>query len=167
MKDDQPVFSFSPADSDVTSQPSNLKDLLQSFWQTTYEQISSEEIDFRNYQLPLARIKKIMRIEEDVKMISGEAPIVFSKACELFILELTLRAWSITEAEKRKTLQRADVESAASKSELFDFLVDFVPRSGNASGSMNAANVAMARSFPNESAEEYEEEEDEQELSEE
>ncbi|KAL0329770.1 UNVERIFIED_CONTAM: Nuclear transcription factor Y subunit C-2 [Sesamum radiatum] len=49
------------------------------------------------HALPLARIKKIMKnSSEDVKMISGEAPIVFSKACELFIEELTKRAWAMT-----------------------------------------------------------------------
>ncbi|KAH8521922.1 hypothetical protein H0E87_002815 [Populus deltoides] len=42
------------------------------------------------HSLPLARIKKIMKKSgDDVKMISGEAPIVFSKACELFIEDLT------------------------------------------------------------------------------
>jgi nuclear transcription factor Y gamma len=38
-------------------------------------------------------------------MISQEAPALFAKACELFILELTLRAWLNTEENKRKTLQ--------------------------------------------------------------
>ena len=39
------------------------------------------------------------------KMISAEAPILFAKACELFILELTLRAWMHTDENKRRTLQ--------------------------------------------------------------
>ena len=38
-------------------------------------------------------------------MISAEAPLVFSKACELFVKELTLRAWIHTEDNKRRTLQ--------------------------------------------------------------
>ena len=42
-------------------------------------------------------------------MISAEAPIVFAKACEMFILELTLRSWRFTEENKRRTLQRSDV----------------------------------------------------------
>lgn len=34
-------------------------------------------------QLPLARIKKVMKASDDqVKMISAEAPILFAKACE-------------------------------------------------------------------------------------
>lgn len=46
------------------------------------------------HQLPLARIKKIMRADEDVRMVSAEAPVVFAKACELFILDITMRAWA-------------------------------------------------------------------------
>jgi nuclear transcription factor Y gamma len=46
--------------------------------------------DFKTHSLPLARIKKIMKADEDVKMISAEAPVVFAKACVLFILDLTL-----------------------------------------------------------------------------
>lgn len=39
------------------------------------------------------------------QMISAEAPAVFAKACEIFILELTLRSWTVTEESKRRTLQ--------------------------------------------------------------
>ena len=38
-------------------------------------------------------------------MISAEAPVLFAKACEIFINELTLRAWTHTEENKRRTLQ--------------------------------------------------------------
>lgn len=41
-----------------------------------------------------------------VQMISAEAPVLFAKACELFILDLTMRAWGITDASGRRTLQR-------------------------------------------------------------
>ena len=68
-----------------------------------------------------------MRIEEDVRMISGEAPVIFSKACELFILELTLRSWALTEGDSRRTLQLADLLNAAGKSEMYDFLIDVLP----------------------------------------
>lgn len=60
--------------------------------------------ELKNYQLPLARVKKIMKSDEDVRMISAEAPILFSKACELFVIELTHRAWLHTEENKRRTL---------------------------------------------------------------
>ncbi len=61
-------------------------------------------------------------------MISAEAPILFSKACEIFICEITRRAWLHAEENKRRTLQRSDVASAVSRSDQFDFLIDIVPR---------------------------------------
>ncbi|CAI9784560.1 unnamed protein product [Fraxinus pennsylvanica] len=79
------------------------------------------------HSLPLARIKKIMKNSSDeVKMISGEAPIVFSKASELFIEELTKRAWMMTLQAKRRTLHKEDVVSAVIKTDIFDFLVNLV-----------------------------------------
>lgn len=79
------------------------------------------------HSLPLARIKKIMKKSgDDVKMISGEAPIVFSKACELFIEELTTRSWMVTMQGKRRTLHKEDVASAVIATDIFDFLVNLV-----------------------------------------
>jgi len=100
---------------------------LQLFWQAQVQEIEQMET-FRSHQLPLARIKKIMRSDEDVRMISQEAPVLFAKACELFILELTLRSWIHTEENKRKTLQRNDIAMAITKTDIFDFLIDIVPR---------------------------------------
>ena len=41
-----------------------------------------------------------MKLDEDVKMISAEAPVLFAKATEMFIHELTMRAWIHTEVCK-------------------------------------------------------------------
>lgn len=102
---------------------------LQAFW--AYQRQEAERAsasDFKNHQLPLARIKKIMKADEDVRMISAEAPVLFAKACELFILELTIRSWLHAEENKRRTLQRNDVAAAIARTDVFDFLVDIVPR---------------------------------------
>ena len=61
-------------------------------------------------------------------MIAGEAPVVVEKACELMVKELTIRAWRHTERNRRRTLQRQDVHAAVGESEMFDFLIDLVPR---------------------------------------
>ncbi|MBA0773137.1 hypothetical protein Gotri_008436, partial [Gossypium trilobum] len=97
------------------------------FW--SYQRQEIEQVnDFKNHQLPLARIKKIMKADEDVRMISAEAPILFAKACELFILELTIRSWLHAEENKRRTLQKNDIAAAITRTDIFDFLVDIVPR---------------------------------------
>jgi histone H3/H4 len=82
------------------------------------------------HSLPLARIKKIMKnSSEDVKMISGVAPIVFSKACELFIEELTRRSWIMAIDGKRRTLNKEDVASAVIATDIFAFLITLVSNS--------------------------------------
>lgn len=102
---------------------------LGGFWPTISDEIKRiKTVDAKNQVLPLARIKKIMKLDEDVKMISAEAPLLFAKAAEIFIHELTLRAWIHTENNKRRTLQRNDIAMAISKFDQFDFLIDIVPR---------------------------------------
>eukprot|EP00529_Nitzschia_sp_RCC80_P022626 CAMPEP_0113483960 /NCGR_PEP_ID=MMETSP0014_2-20120614/23707_1 /TAXON_ID=2857 /ORGANISM="Nitzschia sp." /LENGTH=478 /DNA_ID=CAMNT_0000377531 /DNA_START=532 /DNA_END=1968 /DNA_ORIENTATION=+ /assembly_acc=CAM_ASM_000159 len=61
-------------------------------------------------------------------MISAEAPILMSKACELLVKELTFRSWRHTERNRRRTLQKQDVHAAVGESEVYDFLIDIVPR---------------------------------------
>ncbi|VEU41104.1 unnamed protein product [Pseudo-nitzschia multistriata] len=113
--------------------------------------------NWRNQKLPLAKIKKIMKSEDLILqelekdrlekkaaeegqpmpssnekttkfMISGEAPVLMSKACELMIKDLSFRAWRHTERNRRRTLQKQDLHAAVGESEVYDFLIDIVPR---------------------------------------
>ena len=106
-----------------------------SFWPKAMEDIRNMDTSaLKQQELPLARIKKvrtlvplliglavshllpqIMKLDEDVKMISAEAPVLFAKAAEMFINELTMRAWIHTEDNKRRTLQRNDIAMAITK----------------------------------------------------
>ena len=108
-------------------QQQQLQQQLQAFWANQHQEIE-KVTDFKNHSLPLARIKKIMKADEDVRMISAEAPVIFARACEMFILELTLRSWNHTEENKRRTLQKNDIAAAITRTDIFDFLVDIVPR---------------------------------------
>lgn len=106
----------------------NYRDILTTYWQQTIHHLETETHDYKLHQLPLARIKKVMKADPDVKMISAEAPILFAKGCDIFITELTMRAWIHAEENKRRTLQRSDIASALARSDMFDFLIDIVPR---------------------------------------
>lgn len=77
-------------------------------------------------------------------MISAEAPILFAKGCDIFITELTMRAWIHAEENKRRTLQRSDIASALAKSDMFDFLIDIVPREEAASHAKRATGQGAA-----------------------
>ena len=46
----------------------------------------------------------------------------------VFIAEITARAFIIADSNKRRTLSRADIAKALSKSDQFDFLIDILPR---------------------------------------
>lgn len=106
----------------------NYRDILNTYWQNQVTKLETDEHDYKIHQLPLARIKKVMKADPEVKMISAEAPILFAKGCDIFITELTMRAWIHAEENKRRTLQRSDIASALAKSDMFDFLIDIVPR---------------------------------------
>lgn len=101
---------------------------MNTYWQNQITKLETEDHDYKIHQLPLARIKKVMKADPEVKMISAEAPILFAKGCDIFITELTMRAWIHAEENKRRTLQRSDIATALSKSDMFDFLIDIVPR---------------------------------------
>ncbi|KXN92571.1 Nuclear transcription factor Y subunit C-2 [Leucoagaricus sp. SymC.cos] len=105
-----------------------LNEFLRSFWQRQINLAEQETPDYRHPPLPLARIKKVMKSDPDVKMIAADAPILFCKACEVFIAEITARAFIIADSNKRRTLSRSDIAKALSKSDQFDFLIDIVPR---------------------------------------
>lgn len=105
-----------------------LHEFLRSFWQRQIDAAEQETPDYRHPPLPLARIKKVMKSDPEVKMIAADAPILFCKACEIFIAEITARAFIIADSNKRRTLSRADIAKAISKSDQFDFLIDILPR---------------------------------------
>lgn len=121
----QPGGAFNNVGQGLTGE---FRDVMMQYWQETINLIEHEEHDFKNHQLPLARIKKVMKTDEDVRMISAEAPILFAKGCDVFITELTMRAWIHAEENKRRTLQKSDIAAALTKSDMFDFLIDVVPR---------------------------------------
>lgn len=121
------------------------KDILTTYWQQTINHLESDTHDYKLHQLPLARIKKVMKADPEVKMISAEAPILFAKGCDIFITELTMRAWIHAEENKRRTLQRSDIAAALAKSDMFDFLIDIVPREEASSHAKRAAGQAGAQ----------------------
>jgi len=112
-----------------------------AFWTQRMAEIQainpeSQQADWTQPELPLARIKKIMKTEDEVKselggqkfMVGAEAPIMLAKACEIFVQEMTSQAWHHTEESKRRTLQRNDIVLAVGKNDTYDFLIDIVPR---------------------------------------
>ncbi|CCJ31396.1 unnamed protein product [Pneumocystis jirovecii] len=104
------------------------RNILINYWKNTIKEIETDNHDFKVHQIPLSRIRKLMKTDKDVKMISTEATILFAKGCNIFITELTLRAWIYAEENKRRVLQKSDIANAISKSDMFDFLLDIISK---------------------------------------
>lgn len=71
---------------------------------------------------------------------------MFSKACELFIEEITKRAWTVAMQAKRRTLHKEDVTSAVIAIDIFDFLVNLVTDAAQETTTMGGNGVI--REFP-------------------
>ncbi|KAK1367308.1 Nuclear transcription factor Y subunit C-2 [Heracleum sosnowskyi] len=103
-----------------------VRERLRQFWANQMQEMKPEEL--KKHNLPLAPINRIMKADKDVKMIAKETTAVFSKACEMFILDLTSQAWINTEEEGRRTVQNKDIAAAIHKTDLYDFLEEVIPR---------------------------------------
>ncbi|XP_055827147.1 nuclear transcription factor Y subunit C-1-like [Solanum dulcamara] len=112
-----------------------MEEQLEMFW--AYQQREMEHVnDFKHNVLPPTRIKKIMKADQDVHMVSTESPILLAKACEFFILDLTLRSWLNAEENMRRTLKKDDLTTAIIQTDIFDFLLDVVPGNDATGGSI-------------------------------
>ncbi|KAL9297495.1 hypothetical protein ACSQ67_023391 [Phaseolus vulgaris] len=100
---------------------------LRSFWEKQLLDIQAAEAFKSQHKLPLARIRRIMKTDADVQMVSAETPMLMSKACEIFIQELTFRAWMRAEESNKSTVQPCDVAKVIMQNDALHFLTDIVP----------------------------------------
>lgn len=59
-----------------------------------------------------------------LQSVSPEVRIILSKACELFVTDLTLRSWVNTEEGKRKYMIHDDLKKSVYENDNFDFLMN-------------------------------------------
>ena len=76
--------------------------------------------------LPLARVKRIMKCDKEVKTAAVDAAKVVSKATELFLESLTEGAFLGMKAGKRKTVKYDDLEGFVMRKPRLEFLHDHV-----------------------------------------
>ncbi|KAN0026238.1 hypothetical protein ACTFIV_007222 [Dictyostelium citrinum] len=76
-------------------------------------------------QLPVARIKRIMRSDKDVKTISSDAVMLVAKSTEMFLDYLVKEAYKTS--GKKKTLQYKDLASTIKGVDNLEFLSEIIP----------------------------------------
>ncbi|KAF7512140.1 hypothetical protein GJ744_002302 [Endocarpon pusillum] len=80
--------------------------------------------------LPLARVKKIIAMDEDLVQCSNSAAFAISVATENFIRYLTEQAHNVVKAERkpRRNIQYKDFANAVARIDNLDFLADVIPK---------------------------------------
>jgi len=73
---------------------------------------------------PLARIRKICKLDPEVKGISKEAAMLVTKAAELFTTRLGQETFQMAQMQKRRKLMTQDVVDVTQLKETFHFLKD-------------------------------------------
>jgi histone H3/H4 len=76
--------------------------------------------------LPMARVKRIIKLDKDVKQASGDAIKCITKAVELFLEGLAVGSHAGMRAAKRKGVQYKDLESFVLRRGKYEFLHDHV-----------------------------------------
>ena len=74
--------------------------------------------------LPLARVKRIMRLDKEVKNTAVDACRLISRATELFVESLVEGAYQTMKRQKRKTVKHGDVEHHVLRKARLEFLHD-------------------------------------------
>ena len=76
--------------------------------------------------LPLARVKRIMKLDKEVKNMQVDASKCVAKCAELFIESLVDGSFRSMRANKRKTIKYSDVEHHVLRKQRLEFLHDHV-----------------------------------------
>lgn len=78
--------------------------------------------------LPLTRIRRMVKEDEDVKNVAGDAAFVIARATELFIEQLAARTAAKVPAGSKKGVTYKEVSRAVAEYSACDFLADIVPQ---------------------------------------
>ncbi|KAH0605485.1 uncharacterized protein H6S33_004707 [Morchella sextelata] len=80
--------------------------------------------------LPVSRVKKIIRLDDDVAGCSNSAAFLATIAAEMFVQYLAEQGFKMTlgDRKQRKTMQYKDLASAVARTNNLEFLSDTIPQ---------------------------------------
>ncbi|KAI9143149.1 histone-fold-containing protein [Paraphysoderma sedebokerense] len=78
-------------------------------------------------QVPISKVKKIMKEDKDVSIVSGDAVFLVAASTEIMIEQLMQKAYEYTRRDNRKTLQYKDIANAVKNVDGLEFLMDTIP----------------------------------------
>ncbi|OIT37108.1 PREDICTED: nuclear transcription factor Y subunit C-2-like [Nicotiana attenuata] len=79
-------------------------------------------------QIPLGRVKKIMKLDQDINKVNAEALHLIASSTELFLEVLTEKSAQVALEKKRKTIKLEHLRVAVKRHQpTSDFLLDSLP----------------------------------------
>jgi len=82
----------------------------------------TEPAEEKLFQFPLGTVKRIIKMDPDINMLSKDSIFLISKSIEMFIQSLSIEAYSYTAGAKKKTMSKQDVEKAIDAVDALAFL---------------------------------------------
>ncbi|KAJ1265680.1 hypothetical protein BS78_08G094200 [Paspalum vaginatum] len=101
----------------------NEQNTIQEFWRKRKEEIEEIE-DFGERAIPMTRLRKLICAEKGKMMMSFDTPSFLTKACEIFVQEITFRAWMCAMSHNRGIIVDSDIAEAIASTQSYDFLKD-------------------------------------------
>ncbi|CAJ0918573.1 unnamed protein product, partial [Mesorhabditis belari] len=88
------------------------------------EEVDLVDFDAIKLQFPFSKIRGICQLDPDLDGISAEAVKLIGKATEYFIEELATASYTQAILEKRKTVNKKDIDKVIEIDPTFEFLED-------------------------------------------
>ncbi|KAJ1265677.1 hypothetical protein BS78_08G094100 [Paspalum vaginatum] len=101
----------------------NGQNMIQEFWRKRQEEIEVIE-DFRERAFPMTRLRKLICAEKGKMMMSFDTPSFLTKVSEIFVQEITFRAWMCAMSHNRGIIVDSDIAEAIASTQSYDFLKD-------------------------------------------
>ncbi|CAN6326090.1 unnamed protein product [Urochloa humidicola] len=101
--------------------PEFKKQTIQEFWGKKQEEMEAMK-DFRKHPIPMRRLRKVINAKKGKIMMRTDSPSFLTKACELFVQELSFRAWMCANSHGRRIILGSDIAEAIASINSHDFL---------------------------------------------
>ncbi|XP_072150959.1 uncharacterized protein [Setaria viridis] len=100
--------------------------MIREFWRKKQEEIEAIE-DFSKHAIPMRRLKKVISANKGKIMMRFDTPSFLTKVCEIFVQELSFRAWMCAHSQDRGVILDSDIADAVASIEPYDFFNNVLP----------------------------------------
>jgi len=99
--------------------------MVEEFWRKKQHEIEAIE-DFGEHTIPMTRLRKVICAEKGKMMMTFDTPSFLTKACEIFVQELSFHAWMRAKSHHRSIILDSDIAEAIYSINFYDFLNDIL-----------------------------------------